>query len=123
MTYRFSRISPATFLCGHSFPIRQFSQIVICIDYPFADLLFVRLLWPTLLGSSAHIPAALALLQKGTGRRPLSLSGPIADSFIVQIGVTVGEAKNSRRTSPIGGSHPVKGYKHAHEILTSHQTE
>ena len=59
----------------------------------------------------------------GAGRQPVILSGSITDSFIIQIGVTVGEAEDPRRTIPIGGSHPVKGYKYAHEILTSYQTE
>ena len=59
----------------------------------------------------------------GTGRQPIVPAGSVADSFSIQIGVTVGEAENPRRTIPIGGSHPVKGYKYAHEIPISHQTE
>lgn len=56
----------------------------------------------------------------GTGRQPITPAGSVADSFPIQIGVTVGEAENPRKTIPIGGSHPVKWYKYAHEILISH---
>jgi amino acid permease len=59
----------------------------------------------------------------GTGRQPVILSDSVANSFIIQIGVTVGEAENPRKTIPIGESHPVKEYKYAQESLTSHQTE
>lgn len=56
----------------------------------------------------------------GTGRNPIIPAGFVADSFPIQIGVTVGEAENPRKTIPTGGSHPVKGYKYTHEGPTSH---
>lgn len=56
----------------------------------------------------------------GTGRNLIIPAGFVADSFPIQIGVTVGEAENPRKTIPTGGSHPVKGYKYTHEGPTSH---
>ena len=55
------------------------------------------------------------LVGSQLSQRPLLLN-----LFAAQIGVTVGEAENPRKTIPIGGSHPVKGYKCANEIQSSH---
>jgi hypothetical protein len=53
----------------------------------------------------------------------LSQQATVADSFAAQIGVTVGEAENPRKTIPIGGSRPVKEYKYANEFKLAIKAE
>lgn len=58
--------------------------------------------------------------RNGTGRLSIIIVAPVADSFTAQIGVTVGEAENPRKTIPIGGSRPVREYKYANKYQISH---
>lgn len=54
--------------------------------------------------------------RNGTGGQPIILAATFSDSFAAQIGVTVGEAENPRKTIPIGGSRPVREYKYTNKI-------